>query len=191
MTFFAIVVVTMVLLTIVTPAMQSPVYTGRRDDLPVALYTHVIAGAVALGTGAFQFSRRLRARRLAVHRLMGRSYVVAVALSGTAGLAMAPLSDGGLAGHFGFGGMALLWLITTACAFTAARARRIDDHERWMIRSYALTLAAVTLRLYLPAMLVAGIPFDSAYPAIAWLCWVPNLVIAEWWLLRPRKESVR
>ncbi len=56
----------------------------------------------------------------------------------------------------------------------------ITQHQRWMIRSYALTLGAVTLRIHLPLFLIQGVPFDQAYPAIAWLAWVPNLVIAEW-----------
>ena len=57
-----------------------------------------------------------------------------------------------------------------------------------MIRSYALTLAAVTLRIYLPGALALGVPYDLAYPPIAWLCWVPNLLVAEWWLLREGRE---
>lgn len=48
-----------------------------------------------------------------------------------------------------------------------------------MVRNFALTLAAVTLRIYLPASMIAGIEFEVAYPYIAWLCWVPNLVAAE------------
>ena len=52
-----------------------------------------------------------------------------------------------------------------------------------MLRSYALTLAAVTLRLYMPAFAIAGVGFDAAYPLIAWLCWVPNLVVVEWLVL--------
>lgn len=51
-----------------------------------------------------------------------------------------------------------------------------------MIRSYALTLAAVTLRLQLPASAMLDIPFETAYPAIAFLCWVPNLILAEIWI---------
>ena len=53
-------------------------------------------------------------------------------------------------------------------------------HRRWMIRSYALTAAAITLRLYLPLLSHLGIPFDMSYPVVAWLCWVPNLLFAEW-----------
>jgi len=52
-------------------------------------------------------------------------------------------------------------------------------HQRWMIRSLALTFAAVTLRVYLPLSVAVGLPFDVAYPVIAWVCWVPNLLVAE------------
>ncbi len=48
-----------------------------------------------------------------------------------------------------------------------------------MVRNFALTFAAVTLRLYLPASAVVGVEFELAYAAIAWLCWIPNLVFAE------------
>ena len=64
-------------------------------------------------------------------------------------------------------------------AFVRIRQGNRVDHRRWMIRSYALTLAAVTLRLYLPASFGLGVPFASAYPVIAWICWVPNLIVAE------------
>lgn len=57
-----------------------------------------------------------------------------------------------------------------------------------MIRSYALTLAAVTLRIYLPLSQLAGVPFGDAYQVISWLCWVPNLVVAEWVVLRRRNR---
>ena len=79
--------------------------------------------------------------------------------------------------------------ITTAMAWTSAVRRDFVAHERWMIRSFALTLAAVTLRLYLPIAPVLGYPFMPAYVAISWLCWVPNLIVAE--LLFVPKASLR
>lgn len=48
-----------------------------------------------------------------------------------------------------------------------------------MVRNFALAFAAVILRLWLPAAVAAGVPFELAYPAVAWLCWVPNLLLAE------------
>jgi hypothetical protein len=71
---------------------------------------------------------------------------------------------------------------STLSAYRHIRQRKLSEHRTWMIRSYALTLAAVTLRLYLPASLIAGFPMTVAYPAIAWLCWIPNLLIAEWFV---------
>jgi len=72
-----------------------------------------------------------------------------------------------------------------------ARAREIPAHRRWMIRNYSLTFAAVTLRLYLPLAFLLGIPFELSYPLVAWLCWVPNLVAAEYLVSRLRFESTR
>jgi hypothetical protein len=69
-------------------------------------------------------------------------------------------------------------------AYACVRSANFGLHREWMIRSYALCLAAVTLRLYLPLAALGGIPFEEAYPAIAWLCWVPNLVAAEWFFVR-------
>ncbi|MEQ9003518.1 MAG: DUF2306 domain-containing protein, partial [Pseudomonadales bacterium] len=67
----------------------------------------------------------------------------------------------------------------------------IDGHRRWMVRNFALTFAAVTLRLELGLLTGAlGWSFDHAYLTVAWLCWVPNLVVAEWWLLRPAARRV-
>ncbi len=55
-------------------------------------------------------------------------------------------------------------------------------HRIWMIRSAGLTFAGVTLRLWLPAQLIFGVPFDVAYQVVAWVCWVPNLIVAEYFV---------
>jgi Predicted membrane protein (DUF2306) len=52
----------------------------------------------------------------------------------------------------------------------------------WCIRSFALTAAAITLRMYLPLIFVFHWPFSTAYPAIAWLCWIPNALAFEVYL---------
>lgn len=150
-----------------------------RAGLGDVLLVHAICGSIALAVGGLQFFPRLRASRPALHRWLGRSYVALVAASGLAGLFIAPNVPGGAVSAIGFGLLAVLWLGTTAAAFQHARARRIADHRRWMIRSFALTFAAVTLRLYLPAFFIAGSSYDAAAPWLAWLCWVPNLVVAE------------
>ncbi len=51
-----------------------------------------------------------------------------------------------------------------------------------MIRSWALTFAAVNLRLYLGIAFAMGLAFSDSYPVISFLCWVPNLIAAELYL---------
>ena len=55
-----------------------------------------------------------------------------------------------------------------------------------MVRSFAMTFAAVTLRLYLPIAPMLGYEFMPAYVAISWFCWVPNLIVAELYLSRAK-----
>ncbi len=146
-----------------------------------AIYVHVFAAVLALALGPFQFSDRLRANRRNLHRGLGRIYLgVGVLVGGLAGLYLAPHAFGGPVARLGFGALALTWLYTGARAYAAIRRGAVAEHRRWMVRNYALTLAAVTLRLYIPLSVLAGIEFSVAYAVIAWLCWVPNLAVAEW-----------
>lgn len=146
----------------------------------LGIYLHVFAAAVALALGPLQFSATLRAARPGLHRWTGRLYLgIGVLVGGMAGLYMAFHAFGGVVSRLGFGSLALLWLYTGYRAWRAIRAADVASHRRWMVRSFALAFAAVTLRLWLPAALAAGVPFEQAYPAIAWLCWLPNLVVAE------------
>lgn len=155
------------------------------------IYAHIFASAVALALGPFQFSARLRTLRPAWHRRLGRLYLgVGVLVGGVAGLYMAFHAFGGLASRLGFASLALAWLYTGLRAYRAIRARDAACHRRWMVRNLALTFAAVTLRLWLPASVASGIPFELAYPFIAWLCWVPNLLAAEFLFNRAREHSI-
>jgi uncharacterized membrane protein len=145
------------------------------------IYTHAFASIVALVLGPFQFSSRLRQTRPRVHRWLGRCYLaVGVLVGGLSGLYMAQFAFGGPVARLGFAMLAVFWLYTGLRAFLAIRRRAVDEHRRWMVRNFALTFAAVMLRIYLPASMAAGIDFSLAYPIIAWLCWVPNLLFAEW-----------
>ncbi|ADG09451.1 DUF2306 domain-containing protein [Caulobacter segnis] len=146
------------------------------------LVVHVAGAATALLIAPFQVLPGLRARRPALHRVMGRIYVAGCLAGGVGGLALAFGSTAGPIATAGFGLLAVAWIGTTAQAWRMAMARRIAEHRAWMIRSLALTLAAVTLRLYLPLAAVGPIPFVDAYRAISFLCWVPNLLLAEVWL---------
>lgn len=157
---------------------------------PGRILTHVGFSALALLVGPLQFFPALRARRR-LHRALGYVYFTGVIGGGIAGFCTAFIAHGGLVTSFGFGLLALLWLWTGLAALQAARRRDFASHERWALRSFALTFAAVMLRIYLPSSVILGLPFEDFYPAVAWLCWVPNLLFVEWFLLardetRPR-----
>jgi uncharacterized membrane protein len=158
----------------------------RRSVLPVAVVSHLAGGGLALAIGAWQLNAHLRTRHIDVHRWMGRVYVIAVLVGGIGALRLAPHAQTGAIAAVGFGALAVTWLVTTIRGYLAIRGGNEAVHRRWMTRSYALTFAAVTLRIYLPASAILGVPFDVAYPAIAWLCWLPNLAVAEWRLGRGR-----
>ncbi len=156
--------------------------------LPLRL--HIAGGMGALLAGPWQFSRKLRANALDLHRWLGRFYLVEVALGSIAGFFMATVSEEGLPTHLGFGALAVLWFFTGFQAYRSVRAGNIAAHRAWMIRNFALSLAAVTLRNYMPLMLFAlHWPFRQTYITVAWLCWVPNLLVAEW-LVRRRQNVV-
>jgi uncharacterized membrane protein len=159
---------------------------------PIGIYAHVFASVVALTLGPFQFSSRLRASQIQLHRWSGRAYLgVGVLLGGLSGLYMSFHAFGGVEARLGFGCLALAWLFTGLCAFLAIRRRDVASHRRWMVRNFALTFAAVMLRLYLPASMVAGVDFGLAYSVIAWLCWVPNVVVAEVLFNRTHNPSLQ
>jgi uncharacterized membrane protein len=172
------------------PNLRPPFLQQRFLMMPVAAALHLAASGVALAVGPLQHNSRIRGGFLNLHRWLGRVYVIAVMLGGSAALSLATVSQGGLPTHVGFGLLAVLWLGATAVAYRQIRRGDRTSHRRWMVRSYALTFAAVTLRIYLPLSIAAGLAFEPAYQTIAWLCWVPNLVIAEWLLLRPQTVDV-
>jgi uncharacterized membrane protein len=148
----------------------------------VALVFHAGFGATALLLGPLQFFQRLRARWPRWHRRVGTVYVAACLLAAPAGLLLAFGNSSGPIATAGFGLLAIAWFTTTLAAWRYARARDFVRHRRWMIRSYALTFAAVTLRLYLPIAIISHLDMLDAYRAISFLCWVPNLMVAELYL---------
>jgi uncharacterized membrane protein len=174
---------------VITPALRSPFAEGLLIARPVVAPTHFIFGGIAIVVGALQVNRLLRTRCVSLHRWLGRSYVLAVAIGGVAGIVLALHSSSGLVATAGFGSLGVLWLVTTLMGYRCIRQHNTAAHRSWMIRSYALALAAVTLRLYMPLSDMLGLSMAVAYPVISWLAWVPNLLIAEWFV-RPERPSI-
>jgi hypothetical protein len=157
----------------------------------IAFFVHVFTSLFALVGGFTQFAPGVLWNRPGVHRWMGRVYVVDVVLvTGPASLVMAFFANGGTTSRIAFTMLAGLWIFTTAMAYRAVRMRRWRDHREWMVRSYALTLSAITLRLWKLGLvcLLHPNPMD-VYRVVAWLGFVPNLLLAEWLIRRRRAVS--
>lgn len=171
-------------------ALVHPDMRANFEAHSTAVYTHIFASSIALILGPLQFWARLRNLRRSLHRWTGKIYLgVGVLVGGLSGLYISTFAFGGVAAKLGFASLAICWLYTGARALTAIRRGAVDEHRRWMTCNFALTLAAVSLRIYLPISISSGIPFEDAYPVIAWLAWVPNLLLAEWIVRSPRSQT--
>ena len=167
---------------------QREVYMRRE----LVLGVHVLSGMLALATGPFQFVSKIRRRFLRLHRSLGVIYIGGCTGLGLSGLVLATTSYAGWATSLAFGLLGLSGLFTTWTALRMVLARRIGDHRRWMIRSFSLIFAGVMLRVLSPLYsLLSGVglvsfSFETAYAWIAWLSWVPSLLIAVWVTRRPK-----
>jgi hypothetical protein len=171
--------------------LATPPSEGHYSQRLPLLQIHAAAGAVALLTGPWQFWTWLRNAHRNWHRGLGRAFLVAVAVSSVAGFILSFHSEEGWATHLGFASLAIAWFCTAWMGYTTVRANRFRVHREWMVRSFALSLAAVMLRNELPVLLfVAHTSFHFAYITVSWICWIPNLIFAEWWIRRKNANIV-
>lgn len=152
----------------------------------IAFYVHVYTSMFALIAGFTQFSRKIRIHYKSVHRFMGKMYFyVIVFLSGPSGLIMAWHANGGWTSQLAFLLLAALWIISTIMAVNAIQKGDVMDHRKWMMRSYALTLSAITLRLWKWGIVKVFEPRPmDVYRIVAWLGWVLNALVAEYLIRR-------
>lgn len=159
-------------------------FFGSRDPDGVRrpiLLLHVCGGTAALVLGALQLLLRRSGRPDRRHRIVGWLYATSVCAGASGALAIAPFSLGGATNAAGFGLLGLIWAGVTATGIVQGLFRDPAVHRRWMILSYALTCAAISLRLQLAIFQAAlGLSYAASYTIVAWSCWVPNLAIAVW-----------
>lgn len=149
-----------------------------------AFYAHVITSCFCLIAGFTQFSGSLLRSKPKIHRAMGWLYVAVVLLfAGPSGFIMSIYANGGMLSQAAFITLSVLWIFFTYKGFKTAVTGDFSAHRKFMIRSYALTLSALTLRAWKWAIVLAFRPQPmDVYMLVAWLGWVPNLLIAEWYI---------
>ena len=144
------------------------------------LLPHIVGGIVALLLGPLQFVPSIRQKHKQLHRLVGKAYLVSVAVSGLGAAALLLLPERTLGFHLGIGGLALAWFITSGLAYLSIRRRNIEQHREWMIRSYVVTFGFVNFRLLTDGLNAAGVPPSPERATyVSFLCWALPLLIAE------------
>jgi uncharacterized membrane protein len=147
----------------------------------ISFFTHVYTSIFVLIIGSFQFVSALRKRFRALHRFLGQAYVALILFfAAPSGLILGYYANGGIIAQIGFMLLALFWFYTTFAAFNFARKKQFEKHRKYMIRSYAFTLSAITLRLLkLGIVNFWELPPMDITRIIAWGAWISNLVFAE------------
>ena len=165
-------------------------YLNRPAWVQAAFYAHVVFGGLALLLSPIQLAGRVRARVPRVHRMAGRIVLGSIVIAGSAGLVLSTVNLAGAVGTAGFGTLAALWITFAVLGLRAIRRGDVTTHRRWMLRTFAMTYAAVTLRLWLVVLVpVMGGDFRAAYLIVPFLCWVPNLAVVELILRRQRSAA--
>lgn len=151
-----------------------------------AYYAHVLAAALILLIGIFQLLPASRKRWPLWHRALGKVYVGGILFfSAPGGMVMSFFINRGPWVLSSFIAQCSLWFVFTYLAYYYIRQGNVKAHEQWMLRSYALTLAAITLRVYVFfSSWSVDLSQPMAYATIAWLSWVPNLLVCEVWMRR-------
>lgn len=152
------------------------------DIWRLSFYIHVFSSPFIMIAGLMQFNRFLFHKHRKIHRISGYVYVVIVLLiSGPSAFVMSLYANGGYPAQISFVILNLLWITSTFLALNEVRKGNYQKHFNWMLRSFALTLSAVTLRFYAYLFDVFHVPLHpvTAYIVLAYMGWIPNLLIAE------------
>lgn len=153
--------------------------TKHREYLPL-FYIHVYTSIFVLLSGFLAIIRKdFGIRNL--HKNSGKIYVLGIlAFAAPTGIYMGWHANGGWSSQLSFIILGFLWIFTTWKAYTSIRKRNFKEHKQWMWRSFALTLSAITLRFWKVVIVYLFHPNPmDVYQIIAWLGWIPNLLLIE------------
>lgn len=157
----------------------------------IAFFIHVYTSIFVLLAGVTQFSNTIQRKYKSIHRSFGWIYIVTtLLLAAPSGLIIGIYANGGVSSQIAFILLAILWFLFTLIALKKAIKKDISSHKKWMIRSFALAVSAITLRAwkYILVYLFHPKPMD-VYMIIAWLGWVLNLIIAEYIIYKLNKAK--
>lgn len=157
----------------------------------VAFYVHVFTAIFSVLAGFTQFSKRFLWQK--AHRSLGKLYIITVLIfAAPSGLVMGLVANGGISSMTAFVLLSVLWWWFTFQAYRKVRQRNYEEHSKFMYLSYALTLSALTLRAWKFGIVNYVHPMHpmDLYRLVAWLGWVPNLLIAIYLISKGRHKRM-
>ncbi|MCM3762483.1 DUF2306 domain-containing protein [Alkalihalobacillus oceani] len=171
---------------IVDPSLNS--FLSRKDQLLtnealwlLMVQLHIALAIISLITGPLGVIKALRRKSLSFHRWNGRIYVLSILLNFIPGVYVSFFATGGWISTVGFLVLNTLWLVTTFLGYFYARKRQIGLHSRWITRSFLLSFANMTIYIIVAISHHAvGFSYGASYTIAVWLCWIINLLLAEW-----------
>lgn len=156
-----------------------------------SFYIHVFSSPFVIFSGLFQFNRFVIHRLPRLHRILGLVYIVVlVFIAAPSGFLMGLYANGSYPTQISFSILSILWVLTTVIAFRKVKQRDYIAHTKWMMRSYALTLSAISLRFFTFLIGYFKIPLYpiEAYIVVSYSSWIVNLLLAEWMIYRKYPE---
>jgi predicted membrane protein DUF2306 len=153
-------------------------------------YIHVYSSLFVLLAGFTQFNNRVLKNYPRIHRTIGQIYVYTVLfLAAPSGIYIGYYANGGLLSKISFMLLGFLWYIFTIIGIASIKKKLILRHKKFMLRSFALAFSAITLRVWKVVLvfLFQPNPMDI-YKIIAWLGWIPNILIIEWYIYKRLKK---
>lgn len=155
------------------------------DYYKVAFFTHVYTSIFLMLLGFLQFSETIKRKYSNIHRWSGRVYAVIILfLSGPSGLVMSFHANGGVFSQTAFVILSVLWMSCTFLSVYYVLKKDLVNHQKFAIRSFALTLSAISLRLFKYIIVFLFQPQQmEVYRIVAWLGWTFNLLLAELFIL--------
>ncbi|KIC61743.1 DUF2306 domain-containing protein [Chryseobacterium taiwanense] len=153
----------------------------QRREYLYFFYTHVYTSIFVLLSGFLAILRKDFGLK-SFHKNAGKIYILLILfLAAPSGIYMGMFANGGIYSKISFVILGGLWWFSTYKAYQLAKQKKFKEHKQWMWRSFALTVSAITLRMWkvIIVYLFHPNPMD-VYQIIAWMGWIPNLILIEY-----------
>jgi hypothetical protein len=142
------------------------------------ILAHMSFGTFALLVGPFQLWSGFRRRYPVVHRWLGRAFIVTCLISACFAFYMALTPTFGWTYGLGLMGLGGTWVGCALMGYFSIGYSTVVLHRRWMIRTYVITFAFVTFRLFTDLLGWANFgTVEDIQKAAAWVCWSIPLAV--------------